>query len=225
MEVIVGRRGNQPFAITDMSVSGKHLKLTLLADDTVAVEDLGSSNGTFVDGVRIIKKVVKRDTRVRMGSAYSFCVGDAFPKNMTSQTPPTATEYSIRHLENVWNNYATGLEELSNKNKTINIVARISSVFTIGGGVLGGILRTMEGLQDLSNISLIASGLGLIIMVYSIAQSYTFDYNKEKKKLDEQFEKDYICPNPECRHFLGYTKYSILRQDKQCRYCRGKYKE
>ena len=37
MEIIVGRKGNQSFTITDMSVSGKHLKLTTLPDGNVEV--------------------------------------------------------------------------------------------------------------------------------------------------------------------------------------------
>ena len=53
MEIIVGRRGEQSFPIMDKAVSGKHLKLTTMPDGNVQVEDLGSTNGTFIDGVRI----------------------------------------------------------------------------------------------------------------------------------------------------------------------------
>ena len=41
MEIIVGRKGQQPFEITDRSVSGKHLKLITMSDGNVLIEDLG----------------------------------------------------------------------------------------------------------------------------------------------------------------------------------------
>ena len=87
MEIIVGRKGNQSFTITDMSVSGKHLKLTVLPDGNVEVEDLGSSNGTFIDGVKIIKKVVSRNTTIQMGSRYTFKVSDVFPETPKASAP------------------------------------------------------------------------------------------------------------------------------------------
>ena len=80
MEIIVGRKGQQPFEITDRSVSGKHLKLITMSDGNVLIEDLGSSNGTFINGVRIIKKVVSRDTIVQMGQNYKFKIGNVLPE-------------------------------------------------------------------------------------------------------------------------------------------------
>ena len=80
MEIIVGRRGEQSFPIMDKAVSGKHLKLTTMPDGNVQVEDLESTNGTFIDGVRIIKKVVSRNTIVQMGSTFTFCISDVLPE-------------------------------------------------------------------------------------------------------------------------------------------------
>lgn len=230
MEIIVGKQGSQSFPITDGRVSRKHVKLTVLDDGNVQVEDLGSSNGTFINGVRIIKKVVDRNAVVRLGASYTFSIKDVLPNVATPPSPPKGpkvapppAEFSITHLKKVWEEYDEGLMVLNNKSRKIGLITRMSSIFTIGGGVLGGALRTLEGMEAVSNVSLVASGIGLLIMIYSIIQSASFDYAKAKKKLDEELEENYVCPNPSCRHFLGLKKFSILRQDKQCPYCRSKY--
>lgn len=231
MAIIVGKQGMQPFPITNQHVSRKHLKLTPLEDGNVLVEDLNSANGTFIDGVRILKKTVSPDTIVRMGSSFTFRVSDALgpagpqTQGPTPQNPeltPVKTA-SINHLQDVWKKYEEELDALDSKNKSIALWTRVSSVFTIGGGVIGGVLRSMNGLETLSNISLVASGLGLIIMIYSIVQQASFDYKKEKKRLDESFESKYVCPD--CHKFLGYRKFSLLiQQVTQCPYCRIKFK-
>jgi pSer/pThr/pTyr-binding forkhead associated (FHA) protein len=51
-ELIIGRSHGCHFVVDDPSVSRKHA-LVRREDDGVIVQDLGSSNGTFVDGARI----------------------------------------------------------------------------------------------------------------------------------------------------------------------------
>ncbi len=52
-EITVGRDITNDFVINDAEVSRKHAKLTLVGD-RYQVEDLNSTNGTFVDGQRLI---------------------------------------------------------------------------------------------------------------------------------------------------------------------------
>ena len=48
--LVVGREGNQPFTITEEGVSRQHLQITVpdQVNGTWIVQDLGSSNGTFI---------------------------------------------------------------------------------------------------------------------------------------------------------------------------------
>ncbi|MFI5245471.1 MAG: FHA domain-containing protein, partial [Gemmatimonadales bacterium] len=50
--IVVGRAVNSDVAIVDPTVSRRHAELTVVRDG-VQVTDAGSSNGTFVNGVRI----------------------------------------------------------------------------------------------------------------------------------------------------------------------------
>ena len=66
---IVGRDGGSDIVLKDdTEVSRSHAKLDPREDGTVLVTDLGSTNGTFVNGQRISGSVVLRDgDNVRFG--------------------------------------------------------------------------------------------------------------------------------------------------------------
>ncbi len=51
--VLVGRHPDCDLVVTDPAVSAQHARIELAPDGTATVHDLGSSNGTEVDGVRI----------------------------------------------------------------------------------------------------------------------------------------------------------------------------
>ncbi len=58
--IVLGREESCDLVIQDEQVSHRHLALTAMADGSVTLEDLGSSNGTFVNGVRIGQPVALR---------------------------------------------------------------------------------------------------------------------------------------------------------------------
>ena len=51
-ETIIGRSSTADLALSDPFLSRQHARL-LLADDELAIEDLGSRNGTFVNGAKL----------------------------------------------------------------------------------------------------------------------------------------------------------------------------
>jgi pSer/pThr/pTyr-binding forkhead associated (FHA) protein len=53
LPVNVGRSSDSPVCIDDDSISRSHCQLYLSADETLMVRDLGSLNGTYVNGTRI----------------------------------------------------------------------------------------------------------------------------------------------------------------------------
>ena len=231
MEIIVGRKGQQPFEITDRSVSGKHLKLITMSDGNVLIEDLGSSNGTFIDGVRIIKKVVSRNTVVQMGSTFTFCISDVLPEVKTSSvprtqpTPPTPPrpEYDeeilrkFQNLESVWNKYQEEKINLQKNNASKGFL-RMLPMFVLGG--LGYVISCIPELADFRTAITLA-GLGIGIMITWISYKSATSLPEQMEKLNQQFQIDYVCPK--CKQFLGFTPFEGLKNRGQCSACKSKW--
>ncbi|MEM6788161.1 MAG: adenylate/guanylate cyclase domain-containing protein [Myxococcota bacterium] len=64
----IGRSEENDVCIDDPSLSRRHARITRGADGTVTFSDLGSKNGSFVDGIRI--------DRVRLGPRHYLTCGD-----------------------------------------------------------------------------------------------------------------------------------------------------
>ena len=72
-EMVIGRHTECQLQLSEGQASRRHAKLTV-ADDGVWLEDLGSANGTFVNGVQIVARVpLKSGDRVRFDvEEYDF---------------------------------------------------------------------------------------------------------------------------------------------------------
>ena len=231
MEIIVGRRGEQSFLIMDKAVSGKHLKLTTMPDGNVQVEDLGSTNGTFIDGVRIIKKVVSRNTVVQMGSTFTFRINDVLPEVKTSPVPPTPPtpptppkpEYDeeilrkFQNLESVWKKYQEEKINLQKNNASKGFL-RMLPMFVLGG--LGYMISCIPELADFRTAITLA-GLGIGIIITWISYKSATSLPEQMEKLNQQFQIDYVCPK--CKQFLGFTPFEGLKNRGQCSACKSKW--
>jgi pSer/pThr/pTyr-binding forkhead associated (FHA) protein len=71
-EVVIGRGIECDVVIKDAKASRKHCKL-VRKDDGFLLEDLGSKNGTFVDGKRISEKIsVKPQQTFKIGDTIFY---------------------------------------------------------------------------------------------------------------------------------------------------------
>jgi pSer/pThr/pTyr-binding forkhead associated (FHA) protein len=66
-EIVVGRSSDLDLVLVEEMVSRKHARLKLV-DGAVEIEDLGSTNGTFVNGERINHARLKEGDRILIGS-------------------------------------------------------------------------------------------------------------------------------------------------------------
>lgn len=64
----VGRSEGNDYQIADTSVSGGHCEVALDAAGNLAIRDLGSTNGTFVEGQRITEALMKPGQTLRLGN-------------------------------------------------------------------------------------------------------------------------------------------------------------
>ncbi len=70
----IGREPGNDLVIAHPTISSRHARLTRLQDGTLGIEDLGSTNGTYINGQRVQKEVARPGDVVSVG-AISLTVG------------------------------------------------------------------------------------------------------------------------------------------------------
>jgi hypothetical protein len=67
-ELVIGRSSDLDMVLIEDMVSRKHAKLTL-APDQITIADLGSTNGTFVNGEKVRRALLKEGDRILIGTS------------------------------------------------------------------------------------------------------------------------------------------------------------
>jgi hypothetical protein len=66
-ELLIGRQEGLGVSLKDDWVSRRHARIRRTGDDEFILEDLGSSNGTYVDGVPIVSCVLRAGDWIQIG--------------------------------------------------------------------------------------------------------------------------------------------------------------
>ncbi|MEP7122300.1 MAG: sigma 54-interacting transcriptional regulator [Byssovorax sp.] len=84
--VVVGREAPADVVVADRCLSRSHARFTLIAAEAVAVEDLGSTNGTRIGGERVERASIKPGDQVMLGTiavaVHVFTGDDATPRGL-----------------------------------------------------------------------------------------------------------------------------------------------
>jgi pSer/pThr/pTyr-binding forkhead associated (FHA) protein len=73
----IGRAIRADFVIDAVMVSRLHCRLTALASGVLEVEDLSSTNGTYVNDQRVHRAVLANGDRLRVGRVELTCRRDS----------------------------------------------------------------------------------------------------------------------------------------------------
>jgi hypothetical protein len=79
-EIVVGRSSDLDMVLVEEMVSRKHARIAY-EDDAVVIEDLGSTNGTFVNGEKIKRVHLKEGDRVLIGTSILKVIVVDAPSN------------------------------------------------------------------------------------------------------------------------------------------------
>ncbi|MEO8901646.1 MAG: GGDEF domain-containing protein [Polyangiaceae bacterium] len=102
----IGRQATNRLPIDDDSISRMHARF-VCEDGEYYVEDLGSRNGTFIQGKRITRSVIKDDDWVQLGArvAFRFALTDARQEGLLRKLYESSTRdaltgaYNRRHFD------------------------------------------------------------------------------------------------------------------------------
>lgn len=233
-EIIVGRKGTQRLPISEDTVSRRHCRLTDNGDGTYTLENISETACTYVDGRQVFKTTVRPETVVQLGPSFRAKVADllplpvqrpasvpaGLPQPPQKKEPPT---FSVHPLEAIWDKYDRQLMAIQDTQRNINLLRSASPVFTIGSGSIATLAKTIGWGNEIFGITLVMTIIGLGLTVYSLMKSLNDHSNEERKEITKWLQDNYVCPNPECHHFVGMKDYNILKQDKKCPYCGCKY--
>ena len=205
-----------------------HCKIEASLDGTMVLVNLKPQNVTYVNGREIVSKKIPADSRVELGrDRYRINIGNVLdsvrniagaqqPQQPLQQSPLQAKsvkEYSILPLKKIWDTYNDEIFDLQKRQTVLS--------------TLVGMAAKHMGLQPefSAALSYTMYAIAAVVLFYGLFRTITDKSLEQKMKITEKFQDNYVCPNPDCRHFMGNQPYKILRQNSCCPYCKCKFVE
>lgn len=214
----IGRNKSNDIVISAPDVSGTHAIVTKLSKNVYLIEDLNSTNGTFINGQRVrrttftfkdnimlartpleMNLLLEKPEAINKASQEQKAVQKPKPiekpkpEKKQSKTSPKTNKI----IEN--NDYSEEFKKLEIVYKAYidskNHLQKRQSWMTAGVRVVGSIAGALAGFGVL--------GIGASI----IASNFLKDPEK-MNVLNEEFKIHYVCPK--CKRFLGNIPYEGL---------------
>jgi hypothetical protein len=201
-ELTIGRGNDNHLVIKEASVSSRHCCIRKLPDGSFLIEDLDSSNGTFLNGKRIRQSLLKGEDRLVLATF-------------------TVETGMILDLLNSGTIKAGVIYEDYRKQ------ALIFAEFSKLKGIYDDYLKKKKRVMQVNNLKStgIKAGLSFIPFVGSalgtLSGAVTGNVQEELMELEEDFKKKYICPG--CFKFLGAEPFENMEKRGFCLICKTKW--
>lgn len=242
MELLIGRepQGNQLIIVVD----GKPIKVNVneSVPDTVSrynpktgtahvriilstngfrLFNLNEDNVTYVNGENVESCMVTKSSVIELGDDQYRINLQKILKLVGYQ--PT---FSIKHLRRVWERYDKDLLDLQleekkkqNQQRLQGIVSQLSMLCVIIPSVIPSL-----PIAPWVRAVMVLGALGMGIYFYIRGNRTDDSFIIKKRELEEQFRKDYVCPNSKCGHYIGMIPYDTLEQRRKCTCCGCNYR-
>lgn len=98
---VIGRSSVSKIRLNDTLVSREHARIRVTQDKKVFVHDLDSKNGTFINGKKLPKSLLKSGDRVKVGNTvFKFTYYDSEEKSIQDRLFTSAVEDSLTKIYN-----------------------------------------------------------------------------------------------------------------------------
>ena len=214
MKIKIGKAPDNKFIINDPQVSRYHALLTKDDNRELLLEDLGSTNGTFVNGNQIIKKKVLVEDKVTFGTNYTLYISEIlkYDNDYSEEFASLNIVYEVYIKEKI-------RIQSSSQFKTRLFQSMPFAFIGVLGIVLGFTGHADKGLFIFSFIlAVCAPTIGIYFGARQAAK-----IPAQLQNLANKFKIDYVCPK--CGTFLGEVPWESLRNKKHCPVssCRAKW--
>lgn len=140
------------------------------------------------------------------------------PAQQVPGAQPQPLTFDISHLQWIWEHYEDYNLQQSKKSRKINLIRSGSTVFTVGSGVITGLIPAIGA------FGYVITSIGLLGMIYSMIGLSSSESPEDKKRHLEELEEIYICPNPACRKNFPIKSYKyIFNNYQRCPHCKCNY--
>lgn len=197
----IGRAPDNDLIIKDDKISSRHCRFRLTDNGDLLIEDLDSTNGTFVNGKAIRQKLVTAEDELLLAS-FRFDISLALKFFEYSEPPQGITLTEFINREKVIEEFANLRQVYDKYIKAKMKIIKTSSLASTG-------LRA-----GLSLVPVVGSALG------TLSTAVTGNTQEKMMQLEEQYKKDYICPA--CYRFLG-EPFDNLQKRGYCMGCKAQW--
>jgi hypothetical protein len=213
-QIKIGRNSDNDVVIADATIGRNHAILTVTDDESLIIEDLGSANGTKVNGNLIRKKFIMASDRVELGS-------NGYLLDLKKHIPPKVNfEKEFDQLKAVYDKYLTDKIRISKK------LNQKSSLMRALPMAIPGLITLSMGFvaNEVYKPYLTISGGVLSVLIPMIAMGLSSGQMARRdeliERLNAEFQVDYVCPK--CRRFLGYISWQSIKNTGGCS-CKAKW--
>jgi two-component system cell cycle response regulator len=101
-EVIIGRDSECDIQIRDVGISRRHSKIYMSRAGEIYIEDMGSTNGTYINGEQIVKKPLNDGDRVQLGrtTILKFSLSDSLEESFQKKMYESAVRDGLTRAYN-----------------------------------------------------------------------------------------------------------------------------
>lgn len=217
---LIGAQGALP-----ETVAPQHCSLNSDDAETFVIDNLQPECHTFVDSLPMTHTSTKTSSIVELGSAVPGAGRYRLPWNEIVALWPAVVD--LAPLKTIYENYDKERRRIQLEERKFNNLRGLVAVFTIGGGLIGTIIGwALPDAGDLARIiPILFMGAAVLfsLFMYRRANQLAERNAEHLRELEIQFHKDYVCSNPNCKQFFGFS-YDILEQKPCCPYCKSRFK-
>lgn len=232
----LGRAKDNDIVYPGADISSHHAKITMLNSDKILIEDLDSTNGTFVNGYRVKKTTVSLKDEIRLSANTIVDVANLFGKlgkaneNVAKvKTDPLDFTIEFNALQSVWEDYQHA--RISTQKRYQKKTSYIRAGITISPLIIWIILQAvyishLDPVADFQKLKfwqdkyIVFSVLGSSMAIFFTGMMSSAE---KLSQLDQDFRVRYVCPNPDCRMQLGNVPWQSYQNQGKCFRCGAKY--
>jgi hypothetical protein len=205
----IGRSNDNNIVISNDKVSSHHCSIRQVSPTEIVIEDLDSSNGTYINEKRIKQSLIKATDKLIL-AGQDIDVSLVLSLFDEKQIP---ISLSYQQLIKQY-------EEKQKQEKIIEEFIKLQHIYQKYQKdkkkiIHGNTLKSTGLRAGLSLIPFVGAALG------ALSGNVTGNVQEKLMELSEKFKVDYICPS--CFKFLGDEPWENMRKRGTCFYCKVKW--